>query len=405
MIKIESGQILDILFSSERNVLVKEIIHFLKEQKVKHYFVGGAVRDAIEYVIKRTDKFVMQDIDIVVIDLKLNLLVEKILKIKYFRDAKVKLYPEFFTATVIVKDFRIDLSNPRKEKYLYNGSLPKVFKGTRYDDLLRRDFSVNAISLLYFPNIDCYKFYDPCNGIKDLLDKKIKILHKKSFYDDPTRIIRAIRFVSSLNYTFEKHTEKLLKSAIKKNVLEKISKQRLNNEFVLLIKKGENIGFAMKLLEKYNVSNNYAMVKDLISVIKLKSKKLELKNVEQKNRFYIRLMYILDNLPDKKKYYNIKIFIKQKLNILNLSREDKFEIMNAVDVLYFNKGKINSWIDIYLKVFNKKIFVPFLCAQDLIRTGFVERTKIADTLFKLNNLQQIGKIRTKSEAIEFLKRC
>lgn len=73
-------------------------------------------------------------------------------------------------------------------------------------------------------------------GQRDIKEKKIKVLHNLSFVEDPTRAIRAIRFSEKLEFKISKHTENLIKLAVKMNIFEKLKGPRLYEEIILLLK-------------------------------------------------------------------------------------------------------------------------------------------------------------------------
>jgi tRNA nucleotidyltransferase/poly(A) polymerase len=104
-----------------------------------------------------------------------------------------------------------------------------VSAGKLNDDLLRRDFSVNAIA---FDLLDG-SLHDPTNGAQDIRAREIRVLHDQSFVDDPTRVFRALRLASRLGFTIETHTADLMRDAISSGALGTISKERLWRELFL----------------------------------------------------------------------------------------------------------------------------------------------------------------------------
>jgi len=103
------------------------------------------------------------------------------------------------------------------------------------DDLYRRDFTVNAMAVKINKK-DSGFLLDFFEGRKDLSDKVIKVLHDKSFIDDPTRIFRAVRFEQRLGFRIEKHTEYLIKHAVKRNMFHHTENQRIREELILMLK-------------------------------------------------------------------------------------------------------------------------------------------------------------------------
>ncbi|MFQ3675086.1 MAG: hypothetical protein SNJ64_00915 [Endomicrobiia bacterium] len=383
------------------NILVRIFVKY----NVEYYFVGGAVRDGIICLLNPKKKYHIQDIDIVICNKELNYLIKKIKCLEQFKNAEIKTYTQFLTASISIDKYRIDLSCPRKEKYNFSGALPSVSKGTIEEDLFRRDFTINSIAIMWDKKSCSYKFYDPFCGMKDIKYNLIRVLHKKSFFDDPTRIIRAIRFSTSLDYELEKNTKKYLTNAVDKNVLLNISRDRLVNEFLCLLKKCDDIFLAIKMLKKYNIAKSYDFIEDFLKLLEKDGKKLNLKKVDisKEDRYFIRLLYLFDKVLSKSNFYNKKIFIKQKLDILKLKKEEKLKINNAIDFLYYGKKSDYSWVSKYVEVFNKKIFVPIISAKDLLDLGVNPGPVIGEILLKIKQLQQKGKLHTKFDAIKFVK--
>jgi len=112
--------------------------------------------------------------------------------------------------------------------------MPSVKFGSIGDDLYRRDFTINAMAV----SIDKKNFgelIDHFGGRRDLKSKRIRVLHDRSFIDDPTRIFRAVRFEQRYNFKIDRHTELLIKNAVKSEMFEKVSGERLREEIGLLL--------------------------------------------------------------------------------------------------------------------------------------------------------------------------
>lgn len=148
----------------------------------------------------------------------------------------LRVHEHFGTATLVLPgSLKVDIASTRQERYPCCASLPEVVCSGLKEDLLRRDFTINTMAVGISRN-NRYRLIDPFNGKKDLLSAKIRILHDLSFQDDPTRILRAIRFEQRFNFTIEPKTLLLLKDAIKKRLLDKVSPHRLRDELILILK-------------------------------------------------------------------------------------------------------------------------------------------------------------------------
>jgi len=145
-------------------------------------------------------------------------------------DGRVRSFPQFLTYKVTAEGLpEIDIATARKERYRAPGALPNVTEGKLKDDLLRRDFSINAIAM----DLRDGSLIDPTNGERDLHARQIRVLHDKSFIDDPTRIFRALRLATRLGFTLENKTFELMKEAIAGGAFETVSRERLWRELFL----------------------------------------------------------------------------------------------------------------------------------------------------------------------------
>jgi tRNA nucleotidyltransferase (CCA-adding enzyme) len=195
----------------------------------KSYLVGGFVRDLI---LKRKNL----DLDITVEGDGIEFARTLASHLK----AEVTFHQRFGTATLITPEgFKIDIATSRKELYPKPAMLPQVEKGDIADDLKRRDFTINALAISIYPETK-EEIIDFFGGYQDLLRKKIRVLHDKSFIDDPTRILRAIRFEQRFGFCIEKNTLRLIKEALSLNMLQRLSPHRLRDELILILKE-ENV--------------------------------------------------------------------------------------------------------------------------------------------------------------------
>lgn len=114
----------------------------------------------------------------------------------------------FGTARVVVEGLIVDLSRTRAETYARPGALPDVEPAGIEPDLARRDFTVNAMAVL----LPTGTLLDPFGGAQDLETGTLRVLHERSFLDDPTRAIRAARYASRLGLEPDPGTLRLLRA-------------------------------------------------------------------------------------------------------------------------------------------------------------------------------------------------
>lgn len=223
-------------------IILNKILKLCVENKIKVYAVGGPVRDFI-----LTGK---QDFDFG-FDLDLMVDHDAIGLGQKMTDLKIKFNPAFKTIKLL--DFDIDIATMRSEIYEKSGALPKVSAGNMATDLKRRDLTINAMAMsLNEENFgEIIDFY---GGLSDLKNKIARVLHEKSFIDDPTRIFRVIRFTARFDLCFEEETENLLKQAIKDELYKNISFDRLLNEFKKIFKEEKIVIIKiLKMLEKFDL--------------------------------------------------------------------------------------------------------------------------------------------------------
>lgn len=186
----------------------------------KLYLIGGIVRDML-----LNEKSLDIDISVQGDAIEFGHILE--------REGKAKIlsvHPSFGTIKVEINGEKVDLASTRSESYPKKGHLPHVQEiGCQLEkDILRRDFTINSLALSL--NQDSFAdLIDYVNGFEDLKAKKIKILHDKSFIDDPTRIIRALKYADRLDFELEENTLKLQKDYLK-NVNYDMCNKRIKQE-------------------------------------------------------------------------------------------------------------------------------------------------------------------------------
>lgn len=150
-------------------------------------------------------------------------------------EGRVRSFPQFLTYKVTAEGLpEIDIATARKERYRAPGALPAVTAGRLKDDLLRRDFSINAIAYDLLGGT----MHDPAGGEGDLTSRVVRVLHPRSFVDDPTRIFRAIRLAARLDFAIEPESDRFMREAIAAGALATVSKERLWRELFLAMDEG-----------------------------------------------------------------------------------------------------------------------------------------------------------------------
>ena len=140
------------------------------------------------------------------------------------QSARVTVHAAFGTSTVRWEDMRVDIARTRSESYARPGSLPAVEPAGIEADLLRRDFTVNSMALR-LGNGD--SLLDPAGGRGDLERGVIRVLHRASFRDDPTRVFRAVRYAARLGFELDPETDELARAALREGLVGHLSGSRV----------------------------------------------------------------------------------------------------------------------------------------------------------------------------------
>ncbi len=152
---------------------------------------------------------------------------------------RVQPHETFGTAVVLYgENGRVDVVTARKEQYDVPGALPRVESASITDDLFRRDFTVNAMAVSLGGG-DFGRLIDPFHGRQDLGTRTIRVLHDRSFEDDPTRIFRAVRYENRHGFRMDDHTLALARQAIESGMLAEVSPARVRDELVELLDEGD----------------------------------------------------------------------------------------------------------------------------------------------------------------------
>lgn len=161
-------------------------------------------------------------------------------------------YERFGTAHLQMENYlKIDVASARTEYYEYPAALPQVEYGTLRQDLYRRDFTVNAMAIS-LNDRTMGRLVDFYNGKEDLQKRALRVLHNLSFVEDPTRLLRALRFVVRFDFRLEEETARLARKAVEDGVFGALSYRRLWQE-VLFALKEEAPYRILQLYEAYDL--------------------------------------------------------------------------------------------------------------------------------------------------------
>ncbi|HEY6636760.1 MAG TPA: hypothetical protein VIZ61_03665 [Solirubrobacterales bacterium] len=199
-------------------------------ERAPAYLVGGVVRDLLlGHQVADLDVAVESD-------------VEALTDLPGFNLEREGL---FLTARLELGDVKVDVAQARAESYPAPGALPEVRPASISEDLARRDFTLNAMA---FPLSGDRELLDPHGGLEDLRAGLLRVLHERSFMDDPTRALRAARYAARFGFELEPETGRLLRNAD----LSTVSEDRVDNELRRIAAEDEPAA-ALRLLAEWGV--------------------------------------------------------------------------------------------------------------------------------------------------------
>ncbi len=373
-----------------------------EKNNIKIFLIGGIVRDIIMH-------HQIKDIDIAVLSDAVEF--SKILE----KDADFKIISVQDNLRTVKAQFingvEIDFASTRQEKYDKSGFLPIAynFGCDLKSDVQRRDFTINTLALS-LTGEDKYSLIDYFNGYNDILNKQIKILHEKSFIDDPSRIIRALKFMVRFDFDIENSTYELIQKYLT-DINDTMPLERIKNE----LKQYFSLDNEKKLYDIVIKTNAYKLISDNVIL-------------QFNSDFYNEISkYNLFDNNNKWFLFVLMLIFKSKYAIerLNLSSAEKKSVQDLKE-LYYNKIPNNNY-DIY-KAFTDKTnlavagyfvitgsnyLIKFLeelknihiqtNGNDLINLGFKPSPKFNEIFENILREKLDGKLITKSEELEYIK--
>ena len=204
--------------------LLKEFGRVADVMGFNAYLVGGLVRDII---LKRENL----DVDIVIEGDGIKFAQE----FAAHHEVKLRSHKKFGTVVLVFPDgFKVDVATARIEYYDFPAAPPTVEMSSLKMDLYRRDFTINTLAVK-LNRRDYGTLIDYFGALRDIREKVIRVLHNLSFVEDPTRVLRAIRFEQRFGFKIGKLTLGLMKNAVAINCFKGLSGRRLFLELKLLL--------------------------------------------------------------------------------------------------------------------------------------------------------------------------
>ena len=403
--------------------LLRRAGRIAQELGYRAFIVGGFVRD----LLLRIENL---DIDLVIEGDGIsfaNVFAQEI-------RGEAKYHKDFGTATIILPDgFKLDTATSRREFYPAPAVLPKVEPAPLREDLLRRDFTVNTMAIDLSPS--CFgQLIDFFKGREDLKQKKVRVLHSESFIQDPTRIFRAIRFEQRYNFILEERTQELIEDTLKKGLLDKLSRERVRDEFIQILEE-DRPDRIIQRMQELGVLRSIHPQMELTEEIEKKLDSLidvfawvETLSGERVKRWLIRLLLLLENLDkdEVEKFCRKYRFNKEERDSVIKGRLEAERILKKLksfetdtpssiyyllqpfprEVLLFAMAKTKK------KIVKKKIFLFLsrlesvktkVSGDDLKKIGYKPSPKFKEILEEVKKVKLDGLLTTKKEEMDYIK--
>ena len=353
----------------------------IKDTSNKLFYIGGVVRDEL----LGRESF---DIDITYVG-------NAIEYCSKFGEV-IQENPDFGTVRVNVGGREVDFASTRSESYPRKGHLPVVEKigCSLKEDVLRRDFTINALA----KSVTTGEIVDYTGGLEDLKNKNLKVLHDESFIDDPTRIIRGLKFSIRFGFDLDEHTRKLQEEYLA-NINYDMSYKRVKKELIETFNLNSN-----KAFERFINENIYKLVTE--NDVKIPDIDIE-KLINDYKPEYVWLVYV-GVLKDLSKLPLTKIEQKIIDEVPNKILSNDFEIYKA-----FENARLETVL-LYGILYDEKIARHYLddlkqikisvTGNDLLDLGIKPSPRYQEIFDEILKCKLENPDMTKDEELEYLKK-
>lgn len=382
----------DCLISADFKSAILSASKIAEKHNIKIYLIGGIVRDlilkksikdidiAVEFNAIEYAQILEKEVDCKIISVQENL---KTAKVKFFDTVE------------------IDFASTREEEYTKSGVLPVAYNfGCELSkDVKRRDFTINTLALSLVGG-EKFLLVDSFNGYEDIKNKKIRILHDKSFIDDPSRIIRALKFQIRFNFELEEQTEALMQKYLN-NIDRTMPLERIKGELK------QYFSIPQKGIYEYLIKTN---VYKLIANNPIRNiDENYIQDTDDVWFVYIALLLVNSDFDERLNLssYEKKVLSEVKEMLEMPSPATNIDIYNT----YSNKNDIS--LKIYYLISHDETLKRFLTAlkqikvlitgKELIELGFIPSPYFNELFEKVLKEKLDGKLQTKNEELEFVK--
>ncbi len=404
--------------------LCHEVGRVAAKNSMVAYAVGGFVRDLFLSRANFDLDFVIEGNAIELADAlerEYPSRFEVVAKHERFQTATLSFYAD--------KKLEVDLSTARTEYYEYPAALPTVEPSKLEQDLFRRDFTINALAVCLNPG-RYGELVDHFDGLADLKRKIVRILHPFSFIEDPTRIVRAVRFAARLNFHMDAKTKERARKAISMGVFDELGGVRLREEIRLILDSPNRLvaldllgelGGSLRFLQadlEYNLRTKH--------LVRRSERLLERYHVEDSFTVYLGLL--VSSVPSERLEAVLerlaltndqKVTIEKGIALAKMDGDDA-ELASRSRIFRLMKGhspeslaiaaslaaagtSVRRMIKLYLDELSN-ISVK-LSGHDLVEMGISEGPQIGKVLSGLLEGRLEGTIKSEADEKKFVQTC
>jgi tRNA nucleotidyltransferase (CCA-adding enzyme) len=412
-------------FPREVRAMLEDMGRVAQEMGFTAYLVGGSVRD----LFLRRDNL---DLDVVVEG-------DGVAFARRFAAehprVRTRVHKKFNTGKLMLPDgLVIDVATARLEYYKSPAALPTVELSSIKLDLYRRDFTINTLAVRLNPQ-GFGRLLDFFDGLRDLKDRVIRVLHNLSFVEDPTRVFRAVRFEQRFGFRIGKLTEGLIKNAIKIEAFKRLSGNRLFGELRQLLEEERVVECVQRLAE-------LKLLAELHPELKLEDADLELWQ-EAKDalawwelsfldqplrRWVLFFLALADGLDQdqlaqlcrrlalaprlQKELVTMRAQAMDAMHQLQRSRpapSEVYELLSGLKPeyqLFIMARSDRDWVKKSVSVYLTKLsrMRPELCGEDLKELGFEPGPRFKEILERLLAARLDGEVSDREEEMALVKR-
>ncbi|HOI08032.1 MAG TPA: CBS domain-containing protein [Deltaproteobacteria bacterium] len=388
------------------------------------YLVGGIVRD----MLLRINNL---DVDIVVEGDGIAFAREFCQAV----GARCASHEKYKTAVVTLRDgTHIDVATARLEFYRAPGDFPVVEQSTLKLDLYRRDFTINTMAVSLNPQ-RFGELIDFFGAQRDIKEKRIRVLHALSFVEDPSRILRAVRFEQRYGFTLGKQTISLIHAAVRSGLLGSVSGRRISHEIRQMLGE-EDPAKGLERLDDLGVLTAIhpdfrftATVRDYFTRVRETLLWFSMLFTHEEFRsWFVYLLALVDQMKAKKivdicrrlgitedeirgilaSQERVQEILKGFVSARDLKPSDVVRMLEgaSLEVILFAMSKTRSsavkeLISSYVTTWRS--YRPPLNGKDLLAIGFTEGKYLGETLRLIRDKGLDGEIRDFKEAVGFAR--